>query len=412
MSRIEEQRILGAGDGRILFVPPMEPYCARLMTAIFRSVGYDARLLVETDETLALGLKYTSGGECVPCPTTVGALLKAMENENVPPERVIFFMPTACGPCRFGQYAKLDQMIFDKLGYGGIRIMSPSAENAYDGLEIGARKRLWHALLVGDIMRKIGMKIRPYEKETGLTDKLIENWMVKLEKAFEDKNIDPVQTLLAQAVEELGKVEKHNVKKPLVGIVGEIYVRSDPFINGQLWRRIEALGGEAALAPMSEWILYTGYIRGLLANEHKKGLGALIEKAKIWLENNFFFEKVEHMYYDIADPILHDRREYPIIEVMEEGCKYLPWQFEGESVLTLGRAALYAKRDGAKAVVNASPMFCMPGTVTTSIFPKLEQELGMRIICNFYDGSGDPNKTLVPVMHYLCEGMRSAQPVA
>ncbi len=106
--------------------------------------------------------------------------------------------------------------------------------------------------------------------------------------------------------------------------------------------------------------------------------------------------------------MLHDRREYPVAEVMEEGAKYLPWQYEGEAILTLGRAAFFVQRDGAKAVVNASPMFCMPGTITTSIFPKLEKELGVPIVCNFYDGSGDPNKSLVPVMHYLCESMRPA----
>ena len=52
-------------------------------------------------------------------------------------------------------------------------------------------------------------------------------------------------------------------------------------------------------------------------------------------------------------------------------------------------------------------MFCMPGTITTSIFPKLERDLGVPMICNFYDGSGDPNQSLVPVMHYLCEATTS-----
>jgi len=62
----------------------------------------------------------------------------------------------------------------------------------------------------------------------------------------------------------------------------------------------------------------------------------------------------------------------------------------------------------AKAIVNASPMFCMPGTLTTSIFPQFERELGVPVICNFYDGSGDPNRALIPMMHYLCEARRCA----
>ncbi len=410
MARIEEQRIVGPGEGKVLFLPPMEPFGARLMAAVFRSIGYVAEVLAEDDETLALGLKHTAGGECVPCPTTLGALMKAMQKRNLPPDKVIFFMPTACGPCRFGQYAKLDSLVFHKQGWDGIRIMSPSAENAYAGLDDGARKRLWHAIVVSDVMRKLAQKTRPYEMDKGETDRVIEEQMKRLESAFAEVDISPVTAVLARAVDAVGKIRKTSQTRPLVGVVGEIYVRSDPFINNDVCRRIEQLGGEAWLAPISEWVLYTNHLAGLIIKEQEKGLTAVLRKVRNWIETNLFFEKVEHLYYDIADPILHDRREYPIPEVMEEGMKYLPWQFEGEAVLTLGRGALFVKGDGAKAIVNASPMFCMPGTVTTSIFPKCEEDWGVPVICNFYDGSGDPNQSLVPVMHYLCEAVK--RPVA
>ncbi len=409
MARIEEQQIPGAGEGRVLLVPPMEPYGAPFVAAVFRSIGYDARVLTETAETLGLGLKHTGGGECVPCPTTVGALIKTMREENLSADKVIFFMPTACGPCRFGQYAKLDSIIFEKLGWSGIRIMSPSAENAYAGLDLGARQRLWHGIIVGDVLRKLAMKVRPYEKEKGKTDVTVGHWLNELVKVFERPDISSAGSVLAKAVDEVGRIPRRNEKRPLVGVVGEIYVRSDPFVNGDVCRRIEELGGEAALAPVGEWILYTNHLKGLIVQEQQRGLKAVIERVKSWLETNFFFERVEHKYYEIAEPLLYDRKEYPIAEVMAEGGKYIPWQFEGEALLTLGRAAFFVQRDGAKAVVNASPMFCMPGTITSSIFPQLERELNVPIVCNFYDGSGDPNRSLVPVMHYLRTNLEAAQ---
>jgi len=170
-----------------------------------------------------------------------------------------------------------------------------------------------------------------------------------------------------------------------------------------LCRRIEELGGEAWLAPLGEWILYTAENTRRVAAETRAGA---LTRVRQWLETHWFLAG-ERAYYDIADPVLHDRREPHLPEIMEEGMRYLPWQFEGEAILTLGRAALFRKRDSVQAVVNASPMFCMPGTVTTSIFPRMERELGMPVICNFYDGSGDPNQSLVPTMHYLCEAMRA-----
>ncbi len=407
MARSEESRIDGPGKGEVMFVPVMEPYCVRIMISVFKSIGYDARPLPENDETLAIGFKHTAGGECIPCPITTGAVISAIENEKLDPAKVILFMPTACGPCRFGQYAKLDQIIFEKKGWKGIRIMSPSAENAYEGLPARARMRLWHGLLLGDIFRKLACRLRPYEVHPGETDAVIDKHMDKISKLFEGNDIKQAGTLLAAAVDELAKLPRHNVKKPLVGIVGEIYVRSDPFINGDLIRKIEALGGEAWLAPFAEWIFYTMQIRRLLAKQKGLSLSTITEKAISWLETNFVFEKWEHHYYGIADSLLHDRLEHPITEVMAAGEKYMPWQFEGESIITLGRAELFVKRDGAKAIVNASPMFCMPGTVTTSIFPVLEKALDVPVICNFYDGSGDPNKSLAPVMHYLVEAEKT-----
>lgn len=65
-TRKEERRISGPGEGRYLFIPPMCPQGARLMAAVFRSIGYKAEMIVENDETLAIGYKHTAGGECVP----------------------------------------------------------------------------------------------------------------------------------------------------------------------------------------------------------------------------------------------------------------------------------------------------------------------------------------------------------
>ncbi|MCD8349121.1 MAG: hypothetical protein LUC93_00730 [Planctomycetaceae bacterium] len=409
MARLEESRISGPGNGKVMYIPPMEPWGARFFAAAFRSIGYDARALTEDATTLAMGLKNTGGGECVPCPSTTGALLAAMERDGVDPDQVIFFMPTACGPCRFGQYAKLNRMIFARKGWDNVQIMSPSAENAYEGIDTDARMLLYHALVTSDIMRKFVHRVRPYEIDKGSVENTVEHYTVKMEEAFSAGDKKSVEKCVADCARDLQALPRYTAARPLVGVVGEIYVRCDPFLNNDVCRRIEELGGEAWLAPISEWIFYTNYLRHLLVKEQERGPKAIIERARIWLETRYFFNRIEHNYYDLASPVLDDRHEHPIDLVLEEGMRYLPWQFEGEAVLTLGRAALFVKKDGAKAIVNASPMFCMPGTITTSIFPQMEKELGVPVICNFYDGSGDPNMSLVPVMHYVAEPFRRGQ---
>ena len=51
----------------------------------------------------------------------------------------------------------------------------------------------------------------------------------------------------------------------MIGIVGEIYIRSNRFSNEDVVRQIEKLGGEAWVAPISEWLLYI--------NDDRHGVG-------------------------------------------------------------------------------------------------------------------------------------------
>ncbi len=395
------------GTRPILLIPPMDELAAEMAAAVFRSIGYEARVLEENAETLAIGLQHTGGGECAPCPSTVGALIAAMQRERLPPEQVVFFMPTACGPCRFGQYAHLTREILDRLGWNGVRILSPSAVNAYAGLSQKTRIRLWRGLLAADLLRKLRLRVRPYEREPGATDRAIARSMGRVTDAIERGDWRRVPARLEEATAEAAAIPVRDERRPLVGVVGEIYVRFNTFLNGDLFRRIEALGGEAALAPMSEWVLYTNHLQRLDARDARAGLAGWPRRLRLWAEACWVFDRWERVTAACGDPLLRDRHEPAIADVVAEGARYVPWHVRGEAILTLGRAALYVKRDGAQAIVNASPMFCMPGTISTGIFPQLERELNVPIVCNFYDGSGDANRSLVPVMHYLGEAMRN-----
>lgn len=396
-------------SGEVLLVPGMDRIAASMAAAVFRSIGYDARVLDEDDETLGVGLQHTDGGECAPCPSTVGAAICAIRRGGLDPNRVVFFMPTTCGPCRFGQYAQLARMVFDRLGWKGLRLLSPSAENAYAGLTARTRIRLWRGMVVSDLLRRMLLRVRPYEAKPGSTDREADLALARILAVVEADRWEQVPALLADACRRLRGVPARAQSRPLVGVVGEIYVRFNTFLNGDICRRIEQLGGEAALATMGEWVLYTNHIQRLAAREGGAGPGGWISRLRLALESRHVFERWERAYAGCAAPLLADRPEPSVSEVLDEGRRFLPWQVRGEAILTLGRARLFVLREGARAVVNVSPAFCMPGTLSTSIFPRIEQELGVPVVCLFFDGIGDPGRALVPVMHYLAE--RRLEPV-
>jgi predicted CoA-substrate-specific enzyme activase len=382
---------------KVLFIPPMDSIAALNFAAAFRRFGYDARVLPENEATLSCGYKHTLGGECVPCPSTVGSFISAVEKQGLSPDKAAFFMATAKGPCRFGQYTTLNRLIFKAKGWGGVTIMSPSAENGYQGMPGKLRRLLWDAIIFADVTNKMAHKIRPYEAESGATDNVLEYWTDEIEAQFAKKGGDH-DGALRRAVADFAAVKTTGEKKPLVGIVGEIYVRNSDFLNQNLVREIERLGGEAVKTSMSEWFLYTDYLFLALTKECKGFIA--MTKAKVV---NSFMRTREKNLYAMADAVIHDRHDPPIEDVVALGEKYVPVDFRGEAILTIGRAISMIENEGAAAVVNANPTFCMPGTVTASLFGLIEEAYGVPVINNFYDGSGEPNASLVPHLFYLTE---------
>ena len=144
------------------------------MPSAFRAIGLEAEPTPPSDDrTRELGARYTSGDECYPAKVTVGDFMKVLERPGVDPARVAFFMPTAEGPCRFGQYAPYLRHILDANGYASVEILSPTSRNAYDGLGALAKPFVrtgWRALLCADLLQKLLLIRRPYEERRGDTE--------------------------------------------------------------------------------------------------------------------------------------------------------------------------------------------------------------------------------------------------
>jgi Uncharacterized protein conserved in bacteria len=92
-------------------------------------------------------------------------------------------------------------------------------------------------------------------------------------------------------------------------------------------------------------------------------------------------------------------------KILKAAEEYLPLDFSGEAVLTVGRAILFAQQ-GVKMVINCAPFGCMPGTITTGIFGELQARLGIPILNQFYDGRRGPEQKIGSYLTNipLCEG--------
>lgn len=356
---------------RTLYIPRMSDHALSLAAA-FRASGLEAEVLPASDEkTLELGRKYTSGKECHPFIVTTGDFLKKIMKPGFNPESSAFLMPSASGPCRFGHYHQTQRFLLDRLGYQDIPLISPDVKDSYSksmGLDLSFRRRAWHGIVATDLLTKLTFETRPHEKNKGETQELHQFYLNQICRALEAKNgkIFKVMHDLKAAYASIPL--NPNGKKPIIGIVGEIFLRCNPECNADIVRKIEALGGEAWVAPISEWFYYTnkGYIyESLMQRQPYHFMFALLrDLVQLWDERR------------LAKPLkgsIKNLHEPSTLKALKYASPYLHYTYKGEAVLSIGKTIDFIKK-GASGIINIMPFTCMPGTVVAALGKKIKQD--------------------------------------
>jgi predicted nucleotide-binding protein (sugar kinase/HSP70/actin superfamily) len=388
---------------------------ARAFAAAFRAIGLEAEPTPPSDDrTRELGARYTSGDECYPAKVTVGDFMKLLERPDTDPARVALFMPTAEGPCRFGQYAPYLRHVLDNNGYKDVEILSPTSGNAYGGLGTLAKPFVrtgWRALLAADLLQKMLFMHRPYEAASGDTETVYEASLDDLCATLESTPVEPGVQLLSlrdSMVRSRDRFRKLGTRRdgshPMIGIVGEIFCRLNNFSNENLVSCLEVYGAEAWISDLVEWIWYTN-------SEHFRKLelaGRIwtMEALGAWVRKRVQ-KRDEHVLVEPFEQDFKGREEPDIYEILECARPYLPREGAfGEMVLNVGKV-VYLARKGAAGIIDISPFTCMNGIVCEAIYPRISRDLGGIPIRNFYfDGTQSDLDRDLGVYMELARGYR------
>jgi len=407
-------------SNKTCLIPEMNRIGSHLLAAVFRGFGINAKIM-DTYKGLDLGREYTSGKECYPCQITMGDILYYMQEEakrlgdDFDPEAYIYFMPEADGPCRFGMYNKYQRIVLDSFpDLNRLKIGSLSSEDGYslagiieDSRVRDLRKASYFSLLIGDILDRLLWRIRPYEKEPGLTDAFIERSMhlmaETLERLGPAKNFNKILDKLEEIIAEGKRIIDPAVPpKPLIGIVGEIYLRTHVHANQDVIRVLEGYGAEVVNASIAEWVNYTSYdgLRaakagfGLALRQFRLGLMKKYLKDMISFGGDLFYQEFRQkkVYSRVSSMIdLAEDHSVGHLEktLMEEDL--LNFDVGTEACLSIPGIIEYA-RGGYNGVVNVYPFTCMPSTITSAIVGPLMNELGVPYLDTPYDSSTQPGR--------------------
>ncbi len=371
---------------RKIFLPNMADH-AHALAASFRACGVEAEVLPESDdETRRIGKEFSSGRECYPLSLTVGDMIKATRRPDFDPDRSAFFMPTGKGPCRFGQYHQYHRQVLDRAGFPQVPIFSPMQDETLHNdvrmLDENFVRMCWRGALAVDMLQKALREHRPYEKQKGRSDRVYRAALGKVTAAVENRaDLIPV---LRQAYEDFISIDILRRDKPVIGVVGEIYIRSNRFSNEGIVRRIESLGGEAWVAPVSEWLLYLTATSKSSARMNRSWKALLKAYLTEWAQ-----QKDEHRFLGSFNGTMRSLYEPTIKETLRAALPYIHHSFEGEAVLSVGKAIDYIKK-GASGIVNVMPLTCMPGTVASAILKRVREDHdNIPLLTIAYEGQKD-----------------------
>ena len=358
---------------RVMYLPYMCDH-AYVLSAALNHFGAVTEVLPKTDEeSLDIGRKHSTGKECIPYTLTLGDILKKARSKDFNPAKSIFFMPEATGPCRFGQYNSVLRLVLDNIGCHEVEIMTPQAEGAYSGFENVSpnfRGLAWRGVVAMDILQKLLHETRPYEKVPGSADSAYEASMDIIVNSVRDGGKDLVNRLHdVRDIFRAVPVDRSN-RKPIIGVVGEIYVRLHAFSNQDIVRQIEEMGGEAWVAPFGEWIFYCA--DRFIANNKRE------RKFKNLITGQLFNAMLKRDEKKLSEPFREDLtnwRDPHIPELLAIAHDYMDPTFEGEAILSVAKSIDYIRK-GCSGVINLLPFSCMPGTVVSALSRKVRERNG------------------------------------
>ncbi len=354
---------------RKILVPYFTPFISPLIPAIMKVAGYDAENLPLSDsDSSEWGLKYANNEVCYPATLIVGDILKALKSGKYDVAKIAVAITQTGGQCRASNYISLIKKALMDAGYTDIPVISISVGSEIDNNQ-PAFKVNWmkvipitfHAVLYSDCIAKFYYASVVREKEAGVSARLRDKYLQLASEVILRRDIKGLHSLLQSAIAEFNSICKA-VDTPKVGIVGEIFLKFNPFAQKEIidWlidRKIEVV------PPILVDFFMQGFVNRKINTDSYVKNRQLPEFIYDWI-----YRFVKKQIDKINKTANQFRYFVPFNDIFEEaeGAKNiisLNAQF-GEGWLLPAEIVSYA-RQGVKNVVSLQPFGCIANHIVS-----------------------------------------------
>ena len=350
-----------------ILCPQMSPIHFDLLEVAFQASGYHVEVLPnDNKQAVDMGLKYVNNDACYPSLMVVGQIMEAILSGKYNTDKLAVIISQTGGGCRASNYIGFIRRALKKAGFGHIPVISInlSGLEGNPGFKITPSLALRgiYAAIFGDIFMKCVYRLRPYEAVPGSVNAMHEKWK-GICKEFLSQGYPSrrrFKQLCREIIEDFeNNLELLDVKKPRVGVVGEILVKFLPAANNHLVDLLESEGAEAVVPDLLDFLLYCFYnqnfkVSHLGMKKSKATMGNLGIKALEWFRApaTEAFKKSRHF----DPPAKIDELGKMASEIVSLGNQ------TGEGWFLTGEM-LELIHSGAANIVCTQPFACLPNHV-------------------------------------------------
>ncbi|HPL67185.1 MAG TPA: acyl-CoA dehydratase activase [Smithellaceae bacterium] len=247
------------GEREKIIVPWISPMYSPLVAPAFAACGLSADVLAPPDRrSVELGLQYVNNDLCYPAAIIIGDIIKAFRSGRYDPERTAIVFPQTFGQCRASSYLPLMERALQRAGYEKARVLSMSIANGDLQIDLpidkkAFLKKLALQLIFADALARLYYATAPREIVKGEAGAIHRKFLERI--AAEPADFDSLLILLKRAVAEFNSLEMANAAIPVVGVLGEIYVKYNAFANNRIVEWLLEQGLEVRVPPLLSFFM-------------------------------------------------------------------------------------------------------------------------------------------------------------
>lgn len=245
-----------------ILCPQMAPIHFELLETAMQESGYKLELLRDcTSHTVETGLKYINNDACYPSILVTGQMIEALESGKYDLNKTALIMSQTGGGCRATNYIGFIRKALKDAGFTDIPVISFNVVGMekMPGFKLTPKmiERLIKCVIYADLLQKMLTKNRAYETNKGETQKLFDEWMLKCKKLVRNSTNKQFKQSIYDIVNDFEKIELNtSIKKPKVGIVGEVLIKYHPFGNNFVADLLEKEGAEVILPDFMGFVKF------------------------------------------------------------------------------------------------------------------------------------------------------------